>query len=282
MFNNGNDLVMPVAPMYGGGYGGNGGFLGGDGIWALLLFALIWGNGFGGFGGWGGMMGMGMADGMMLYPWMNQADITTSGFQNQMLNDTINSVRDGVTSLATQLCNTGSDIQMSLANGFAGVEQGANARQMANMQQAFANQQAMSQGFNSVGLQLCEASGENRLATANLGADIAREACATRTSDTQNTQVILNAINDGFRLMSDQRYQDKIDSKNEKIADLERQLSVSEQNSFIAQGLTNEVDALYNRLNNCPISTVPVFGKTNIFSCNQNQACPCSNNGFYN
>lgn len=282
MFNNGNDLVMPVAPMYGGGYGGNGnGFLGGDGIWVILLFAMIfggWGNGFGGFGGMGGFA----ADGAMLYPWMNQAEITTNGFQNQMLNDTINSVRDGVTSLATQLCNTGSDIQMSLANGFAGVEQGANTRQIANMQQAFANQQAMSQGFNSVGLQLCQASGENRLATANLGADIAREACATRTSDTQNTQVILNAINDGFRLMSDQRYQDKIDSKNEKIADLERQLSVSEQNSFIAQGLTNEVDALYNRLNNCPISTVPVFGKTNIFSCNQNQACPCSNNGFYN
>lgn len=281
MFNNGNDLVMPVAPMYGGGYGGNGnGFLGGDGIWVILLFAMIFG-GWGGFGGFGGMGGF-AADGAMLYPWMNQAEITTQGFQNQMLNDTINSVRDGVTSLATQLCNTGSDIQMSLANGFAGVEQGANARQMANMQQAFANQQAMSQGFNSVGLQLCEASGENRLATANLGADIAREACATRTSDTQNTQVILNAINDGFRLMSDQRYQDKIDSKNEKIADLERQLSVSEQNSFIAQGLTNEVDALYNRLSNCPVPTTPVYGRTPIFTCNQNQGCPCGNNGFYN
>lgn len=283
MFNNGNDLVMPVAPMYGGGYGGNGnGFLGGDGIWALLLFALIFGSGFGGFGGWGGMMGMGMADGMMLYPWMNQAEITTNGFQNQMLNDTINSVRDGVTSLATQLCNTGSDIQMSLANGFAGVEQGANARQMANMQTAFDLQNTVSTGFNNVGLQLCQASGDNRLATANLGADIAREACATRTSDTQNTQVILNAINDGFRLMSDQRYQDKIDSKNEKIADLERQLSVSEQNSFIAQGLTNEVDALYNRLSNCPVPTTPVYGRTPIFTCNQNQGCPCGNNGFYN
>ena len=41
-------------------------------------------------------------------------------------------------------------MQMALANGFAGVEQGANARQMANMQTAFATQNAINQGFNGV------------------------------------------------------------------------------------------------------------------------------------
>lgn len=285
MFNNGNDLVMPVAPMY-GGYGGNGnGFLGGDGIWVILLFALIFNGGWGGFGGFGGMGGF-AADGAMLYPWMNQAEITTQGFQNQMLNDTINSVRDGVTSLATQLCNTGSDIQMSLANGFAGVEQGANTRQIANMQQAFANQQAMNQGFNSVGLQLCEASGDNRLATANLGADIAREACATRTSDTQNTQLILNAINDGFRQMNEYRFQDKLDAKNDEIAQLRQenlyargQASQIAQTAELRQSGATQLNQLVSELRSCPIPAQPVYGSTPIFSCNSGcgNGCGCNN-----
>lgn len=44
----GSGLVMPVAPMYGGG-GGNGGFgnMGGDWGWIILLL-LIAGNGWGG------------------------------------------------------------------------------------------------------------------------------------------------------------------------------------------------------------------------------------------
>ena len=88
---NGTGMVMPVAPMYGGG--GNGGFgmgFGGDWGWIILLL-LIAGNGFG-FGGWGG--GNFAADGAMLYPWMNQAEVTNSGFRDQMLNGNINSIRD--------------------------------------------------------------------------------------------------------------------------------------------------------------------------------------------
>ena len=156
---NGSDMVMPVAPMYGGGNYGGGGFgnFGGDWGWIILLLLIAgggWGNGFGGWGGNG--VGGFAADGAMLYPWMNQANLTSDGFQNQLMNDNITSIRDGVHGLSTQLCNCCSDVQMSLANGFAGVEQGANARQMANMQQAFASQTAMSQGFNQLGSQLAD------------------------------------------------------------------------------------------------------------------------------
>lgn len=78
-----NGMVMPVAPMYGGGYGNNGGFggMGGDWAWIILLLLLA-GNGGWGFGGGFGGMGGFAADGAMLYPWMNQAEITTQGFQN--------------------------------------------------------------------------------------------------------------------------------------------------------------------------------------------------------
>lgn len=144
-----NNMVMPVTPMYGGGNGGFGGFGGDSWGWVILLLLIAnggWGNGFGGFGGVSGE----------IYPWMNQANLTSNGFQNQMLNDNVTSIRDGIAGLSTQLCNCCSDVQMSLANGFAGVEQGANARQIANMQTAFAGQTAMAQGFNNVQSQLAE------------------------------------------------------------------------------------------------------------------------------
>ena len=146
----GNGMVMPVAPMYGGGGSfGNNGF-GDDWAWIILLLLLAgrgWGSGYEGGGG---------NSGSDLYPWMNQAEITSGGFRDQMLNSNIDSIQQGVNNLSTQLCNCCGDIQMSLANGFAGVEQGANARQIANMQQAFAAQTAMSQGFNNIQSQFAD------------------------------------------------------------------------------------------------------------------------------
>lgn len=275
MITNGNDsMIMPVSPMYGGGNGGFGGF-GGDWGWIVLLL-LICNGGWGGFGGFGGMGGF-AADGAMLYPWMNQAEITTSGFQNAQLGNQLTAVQSDLGDIQTQLCN-----------GFAGVEQGANARQIANMQTAFANQTAMSQGFNQISAQIAQGSCDNRLGVANLGSDIAREACATRTTDTQNTQAILNAVNGGIQSIKDQLCADKIDAKNDEIANLRQSLAMKDlaasqvaQNAFIAQGFSNEVDQLYNRLNTCPVPTTPVYGRTPIFTCN-NGGCGCGNNTFFN
>ena len=49
--------------------------------------------------------------------------------------------------------------------------------------------------------------------------------------------------------------------------------------SFIANGFANEVDQLYNRLSNCPVPTTPVYGRTPIFTCNNNGCgCGCGGN----
>lgn len=126
---------------------GNG--FGGDGWWIVLLLLFAnggWGNGFGGNnGGAGG-----------LYPWLNQSNQIDDGFRDQMLNNNVTSIRDAVGNLSTQFCDCRGDMQMALANGFAGVEQGANARQIANMNQAFGAQTAMMQGFNGLQSQFAE------------------------------------------------------------------------------------------------------------------------------
>jgi hypothetical protein len=274
--------IAAVTNNSGNGFG-NG--FGGDGWWVLLLWLAMMNGGWG-MGGMYGMYGMGGMGGFGLYPWLDNSQNINNGFRDQMLNNNVTSIRDGVANLSTQLCDCCGNMQMALANGFAGVEQGANARQIANMQQDFAAQTAMMQGFNASQAQLAQASADNRLGIANLGSDIAREACATRTNDTQNTQVILNAINAGFKEMSDQRYQDKIDAKNDEIAQLRQenlyargQASQAEQTAIFQQGLINEVDALYNRLKNCPVGTTPVYGNQPIFTCPQN-ANPCGCGSF--
>lgn len=260
-----------------GGNGDNGGFGGNEGWWILLLllFAGGWGNGFGG----------GNGGGNSLYPWMNQANLTSEGFQNQMLNDNVTSIRDGIASLSTQLCNCCGDMQMAVANGFAGVEQGANARQMANMNQMFANQTAMMQGFNAVQSQFADCCCENRLANCQTQNIIQNEGNMTRFADANNTRDLLTNQTANTQAILDKLCQLELDAKNDKISDLERQLTMADlrasqtaQNAFISQGFSNEVDALYNRLNSCPVPTTPVYGRTPIFTCN-NGGCGC-NGGF--
>lgn len=301
--NMGNGMVMPVSPMYGGGYGGGMNGFGGDWAWVILLLLLAGNGGWGGFGGFGGGMGGFAADGAMLYPWMNQANLTSEGFQNQMLNDNVTSIRDGVSNLATQLCNSTGDIQQSLCSGFAGVnatvnggfanaETSANARQMANMQQAFGLQTAMSQGFNQLGTQFADCCCEQRLGTADLKYTIATENCADRTQAMQNTRDIIDSQTRGTQAIIDKLCQLELDgvkaqveAKNDRIAELQTQLNMANlaasqnaQNALIQNGFANEVDALYNRLNSCPVPTTPVYGRTPIFTCNNGCGCGCGNN----
>lgn len=285
---NGNGFYMPVAPAYGGGNGGfgNGGF-GGDWGWIILLLLLGWGNngGFGGgFGGFGGGYD---------FPWLltGQQNINTNtnnGFRDAMINDNITSVRDGISALSTQLCGCCGDVQMSLANGFAGVEQGANARQIANMQTAFAGQTAMAQGFNNLQSQLAQCCCDNRAATADLKYTVATENCADRQVVSDGIRDLLANQTANTQRILDQLCQDKIDAKNDEISALRQQIAMKDlaasqvaQNAFIQQGFTNEVDALYNRLSNCPVPTTPVYGRTPIFTCNNNNGCGCGCGGNF-
>lgn len=273
----GMDTTMLVSPANTYGGGGFGNSFGGDWGWIILLLLIGWGNNGNGFGG-----GYGSGD----FPWLmtGQQNInanTNGGFRDAMLNDNITSVRDGIYALSTQLCNCCGDMQMALANGFAGVEAGANARQMADMNQNFAMQTAMMQGFNALGTQFADCCCENRLANCQTQNIIQNEGNMTRFADANNTRDLLTNQTANTQAILDKLCQLELDAKNDKISDLERQLTMADlrasqtaQNAFISQGFANEVDALYNRLSNCPVPTTPVYGRTPIFTCNQN-GCGC-------
>ena len=255
-----NGMVLPVTPM---GGNGNNGF--GNGDWGWLILILLFAN-----GGWGMNGGMGYD-----FPWLmnGQQQIsnnTNNGFRDAMINDGINGIRDGINGISTQLCN-----------GFAGVEQGANARQMADMQQNFNMQTAMLQGFNNIQSQFSDCCCENRLATCQTQNIIQNEGNMTRFADANNTRDIIENANRNNQAVLDKLCQLELDGYKRENDSLRTQLtaeqfksSQAQQNAFISQGFSEEVDALYNRLNNCPVPTTPVYGRTPIFTCNNN-GCGC-------
>ena len=261
-----NGFAYPY-PMYGGGFGNS---FGGDGgwLWLIVILAL-----FGGFNGNGNGFGNGFNND---YAWLSngQKEImqnTNDGFNTLHLSNQIDSISNGINSLSNQLCNCCADMNSTVSNGFYNAEISANNRQMADMQQSFA-----------LSTQLANASADNRLGIANLNSTILAENCADRAALADGLKDVLINQTANTQKILDTLCQDKIDAKNEKIADLQRELQMAdlkasqiEQNAFIAQGFANEVDQLYNRLNNCPVPSTPVYGRTPIFTCNG--GCGCGN-----
>lgn len=251
--NNGVLATMPVAPAY-GGYGMGGGFGGwGSDIWLIIIILFAFGGfgSMGGFGGFGGGLGYD-------FPWLlnGQQGInanTNAGFQSAATQSAISGLQNSVTSGF-------GDVQTSLCSGFAGVNATVNNAQNAISQQLFANQiadlnrsfdaqTANTQGLTNLSNQFANCCCEQRLSTANLTADLAREACADR-----------QAVSDGVQRILDQMNNDKIDAKNERIADLERQLSMASlaasQVSQTAQLMTDnnlQTQYIVNRVTPYPI-----------------------------
>lgn len=281
--NGSNGMVMPVSPMM-GGYGYNG-MMGGDGIWwmmILFLFAFMgngWGNGFG--------------NGAAMPYMMNQTTDSSvqRGFDHSAVMNGIQGINTSIAGINTTLCNGFAGVNAAVNQGFANAEVADNARQVANMQQAFANQAAMSQGFNTLGTQLANGTSENRLGIADLKYTVATENCADRTQAMQNARDVIDAGNRNTQAIIDKLCQLELDGVKNQLAQAQREnvelqnrvniatfeKSQADQNALFAQGLTNEVDALYNRLNNCPVPSTPVYGRTPIFTCpNNGFGCGCN------
>lgn len=276
-------MVMPVAPMMGGNNGGLG-FGDGNGWWFLILFFLLCGN-----GGWGGFGGF---DGG-LYPWMNQSNQINGGFRDQMLGSQIQGIQNSITSGF-------GDVQTSLCGGFAGVNASINGaqnaisqqmytNQIADMERSFAAQTAQTAGMTALQSQLAQCCCDNRAATADLKYTVATENCADRTAAMQNTRDIIDAQTRGTQAILDKLCALELDGVKGQLAQAQREnvglqnqlnmatmaASQAAQTAVFQQGLNDEVDALYNRLKNCPVGTTPVYGNQPIFTCGGNNGCGC-------
>lgn len=263
-----------------GNVGGNnnGGFGDGNGAWWLLvLFALL--GGFGGRGngyGGGGGYGAGGVGGNEIYPWLNQSQQVNDGFRDQMIQTNLQGIQQQTQNLATQLCNCCGDMQMALCNGFGAtqntINQGFNATNM-----------GMMQGFNGVQMQTAQLASDIQLGNAQQTATILAENCADRAALSDGVRDIIQSNTANTQSIIDKLCQLELDGYKRENSQLQAQLNAANlaasqaaQNALIQQGFANEVDALYNRLSNCPVPSMPVYGRTPIFTCQpQNQGCGC-------
>lgn len=262
LLENGAGVVMPMVPM--NENCNNDGFGNGDGWWVLLLLLAMnggWGNGFG-FGGGG--------NGMAIWPYFTAQNTDAQ-------------VRAGFDTAA--LTGQLSGIQSSLSDGFAGVEVSACNKamdqmkaiydaQIAGMNQRFSDALTLQGNLNTINNSLQECCCENRAGIADLKYTVATENCADRAALDSGLRDVLTAMTAGFQSIKDQLCQDKIDAKNDEIAQLRQEnLYARGQASQLAQN-QQIVDSIYNRLDTCPVGTTPVFGRTPIFTCNNN-GCGC-------
>lgn len=191
--------------------GNNNGFgFGGDGAWWLILFLFAMWGGNGNWGGNGGSNGG-------MWPWA-------------LSQSTDSLVQNGFNQAATTAAL--GDLSGAITNGFANAEV-SRCNQMANLTNIL-NTMATNQ-------QSCCC--ENRLGLANLGADIAREACADRAAVSDGIRDILTSVQNQTTTILNQMCMDKIDAKNEKIAELQTQLNMAtlreSQTAQTAQILAN-------------------------------------------
>lgn len=243
-----NNFTMPVAPM-GYGNGGGFGFGGSDGGWwlLLLLFALGggWGNGFGFGGNGGGFVG---------------ADVQRGFDQSAVMNGI-----SGLTSAVT--------------SGFSSAEVAECNRAMAAMQTAYNNQIALDNRLSSMQAAQQTCCCDTRAAINDVKYTVATEACADRNAISTALRDVLEANSAGVQRILDQLCADKIDSKNEKIADLERQLTMA--NLLASQGAQTAAILANNEAQTTALEQYlapvpkPAYIVQNPNCCGQNFACGC-------
>lgn len=182
-------------------------------------------------------------------PYMVENNTVQRGFDQS-------AVMSGINGISRDLCNgfagvnqgmvSGfSVVNQAIANGFAGAEIAANGRQMANMNQAFAAQTAIGNQLDAIAMNQQNCCCENRAAIADLRYTVATEACADRAAVGDALQAVTAQNNANTQRILDQMCQDKIDAKNDEIANLRQQLNMASlaasQNAQTAQILTDNL-----------------------------------------
>ena len=274
-FNEGSsNFVMPVGPaMYNGNNGSSWGN-GSDWLIILFLFALMgnWGNN-GNNNGNGGNSG---CPGSM-FPYFT-AQNTDAAIQRGFDQSAVTGQLAG--------------IQTSLTNGFASAEVASCNRdlnqikatydsEIASMTQRFNDTLSINNNLNNINESLRDCCCENRAGIADLKYTVATEACADRNASANNTRDIIDTVNNRAQDLMDKLCQLELDGVKAQVAQKDDIIAQLRSEAMYAKGeasrLANAdqiVDSIYNRLNNCPVGTTPVYGRTPIFTCNNNN-CGC-------
>lgn len=243
-----NDFAMGYA-MGQDTNGGNGGMGGGfgEGLWAVIILAMLFnGGGFGGFGG-GGFNGA-----------LTRAELY-DGFATQNIDSAVRGVQQGI-------CDSTYALTNAINGGFAGVDRAVC--DIGYQTQA---------GFNALGAQLAQCCCDNRAAVADLKYDLSTQFCGLGNAIQMQTRDIIDNQNANYRGIMDFLVTEKLSAKDAQIAQLQNQVSQANQTAAFRAAIDASTAEIIRRTgNDCPTPAYWVNPPTPV-------QAPCSwTNGGYN
>lgn len=271
-FDTSNGMIMPVAPT--GGFGGFGGGMDGDAWLILIIMFALFGNGFGGFGGYGSGLGVD-------FPWLmnGQTSInanTNAGFNQAATANQLTGIQSaiasgfgdtalGIAGLNQSICQSGNSTVAAVSASQNAITQQMYSNQIADLERSFAAQTAATQNANALQSQLANCCCENRLATANLAADIARENCADRAAVAEGLRDVLTATQAQTQTILDKMCQMEIDNLKAQNSALQNQVlmkdfaaSQTAQTSSLLADNAFQTQYIVNRVAPYPIPSYTV------------------------
>lgn len=227
-----NDFATGYALGSDSGNNSGNGMWGGDGWWAIILFAMIfgWGRGGFGFGGFGG--------GASTDPGLQ--GIATRADVNEAI--AFNGLERGISAIQQGICDSTYALNNAVTGGF-------NSTNV-----------AMLQGFNGVDKSLCQLGYnlqdcccQTQNAIQGVRYDMATQACDTRNTIQNSTRDIIDNQNANYRGLMDFMVQSKIDSLQSENQALKLAASQANQNSYLTATLDAQTNELIRRINPMPV-----------------------------
>lgn len=218
---------VPVVTTTNGNNGGWGGFMNGDGIWAIILFAMIFGYGRNGFGGFGnGYGGSGIGENYVL-----ATDFAT-------IERKLDSVNSGICDSTFALNNT-------INNGFFGVQN--------SLTQGFSGlNTALLQGNYALSSQFADCCCKTQRAIDGVNYNMATNTCAVTNAINNSTRDIIESQNANYRAIHEELVANKLEAKNDRIAELQDKLYKADLRASQAQQSNYITDTIINKLSPCP------------------------------
>lgn len=263
MFNGNSPSLADIAAVTGNNR--DDGFLGGDGIWAIIVFAMIFG--WGGFGNGWGNGGNGGATPFAAGA-LTQADLQR-GFDTQAivgkLDGITNGICDGFYAANNNMLTGFNGINTNIMQTGYGIQQAINADTIANMQNT-----------NALQSQLANCCCETREANQGVNYNMAQNTCALQNTMNTNTRDIIDSQNAGTRAILDYLCQEKISSLQAENNDLRRAASQDRQSALLTTAMSAQTQQIINSVNP---QAVPAYVVPNpnayAYGCGCSTGCGC-------
>ena len=278
-YSDGGYSLADIAAATGNNSRNNDGF--GDGSWAWVLIFLIfalggWGNrGFG--NGFGGGTGSGATDNYVLASdfatLQRQIDSSTASLERKA-DATQQGLCDGFYAMNTGMLNGFSGVQQTMCQGFSGLNQAITSQGYETRLGTQALESQLSNCCCNIEKAIADCCCTTNRNIDSVNYNMATNTCAITNAINNSTRDIVENQNANYRALHDEIVSNKIEAKNDRIAELTAQVSKLQ----LAASQERQNTYLINELKPCPIPAYITCNPYQSYGCGSYGNCGCGCN----